>query len=75
MGREMYLSRLLAINMWLTISDGPIFSLQLGQETVIVLADGYAVKAVMDKRSSNTSDRPKLYMQDIWEGSRIIMRG
>jgi hypothetical protein len=76
MGREMYWHATLRnSDPRLIVSDGPIFSLQLGQETVIVLADGYAVKAVLDKRSSNTSDRPKLYMQDIWEGSRIIMRG
>lgn len=33
------------------------------------------IKKVVDKRSGNYSDRPKLYMQDIFEGSRIIMRG
>ncbi|EXJ74999.1 uncharacterized protein A1O5_01695 [Cladophialophora psammophila CBS 110553] len=33
------------------------------------------IKKMVDKKSGNYSDRPKLYMQDIWEGSRIIMRG
>jgi hypothetical protein len=33
------------------------------------------IKKLVDQRSANYADRPKLYMQDIWEGSRIIMRG
>ncbi|OAG35087.1 hypothetical protein AYO21_10760 [Fonsecaea monophora] len=54
---------------------GPIFSLKLGSQNVVVLTSGELIKRVVDKRSGNYSDRPKLYMQDIWEGSRIIMRG
>ncbi|RFU29308.1 hypothetical protein B7463_g7033, partial [Scytalidium lignicola] len=54
---------------------GPIFSLQLGQQTVIVLARGDMIKKIVDKRSSNYADRPSLYIQDVWEHSRIIMRG
>ncbi|KAH8807482.1 putative cytochrome P450 oxidoreductase [Xylogone sp. PMI_703] len=53
---------------------GPIFSLQLGQQTVIVLARGEMIKKIVDKRSANYADRPNLYVQDIWEHSRIIMR-
>ncbi|KAH0842458.1 putative Cytochrome P450 oxidoreductase [Fonsecaea pedrosoi] len=56
-------------------TDGPIFSLKLGSQNVVVLTSGELIKRVVDKRSGNYSDRPKLYMQDIWEGSRIIMRG
>jgi len=33
------------------------------------------IKRLVDKRSANYADRPSLYMQDIWEQSRIIMRG
>ena len=55
--------------------DGPIFSLKLGSQSVVVLTSGELIKSVVDKRSSNYADRPRLYMQDIWEGSRIIMRG
>ena len=57
------------------LADGPIFSLKLGSQSVVVLANGEFIKKVVDKKSGNYSDRPKLYMQDIWEGSRIIMRG
>ena len=56
-------------------SDGPIFSLKLGSQSVVVLTSGELIKRLVDKRSGNYSDRPKLYMQDVWEGSRIIMRG
>ncbi|KIW98141.1 uncharacterized protein Z519_01725 [Cladophialophora bantiana CBS 173.52] len=54
---------------------GPIFSLKLGSQNVVVLTSGEMIKKMVDKKSGNYSDRPKLYMQDIWEGSRIIMRG
>ncbi|KIW26348.1 uncharacterized protein PV07_09448 [Cladophialophora immunda] len=54
---------------------GPIFSLKLGSQSVVVLTSGELIKRIVDKRSGNYADRPKLYMQDIWEGSRIIMRG
>ena len=33
------------------------------------------IKRLIDKRSANYADRPQLFMQDIWEQSRIIMRG
>lgn len=56
-------------------SDGPIFSLKLGSQNMIVLTSGEMIKKVVDKKSGNFSDRPKLYMQSVWEGSRIIMRG
>lgn len=41
----------------------------------MVLTSGEMIKKLVDKKSANYADRPKLYMQDIWEGSRIIMRG
>lgn len=55
--------------------DGPIFSVKLGSQTVIVLASGEMIKKLVDKRSGNYADRPSLFMQDIFEHSRIIMRG
>jgi hypothetical protein len=58
----------------MTIIDGPIFHLKLGSQDVVVLASGEAIKKIVDKRSSNYADRPALYMQDVWEQSRIIMR-
>lgn len=42
---------------------------------MVVLTSGEMIRKLVDKRSAIYSDRPKLYMQDIWEGSRIIMRG
>ncbi|OAL30296.1 hypothetical protein AYO20_08774 [Fonsecaea nubica] len=54
---------------------GPIFSLKLGTQDVVVLASGDMIKRLVDKRSSNYADRPALFMQDIFEHSRIIMRG
>ena len=42
---------------------------------MVVLASGAMVNALVDKRSGKYADRPALYMQDIWEQSRIIMRG
>jgi hypothetical protein len=55
--------------------DGPIFSLQRGSETVIVLASGEMIKRLVDKRSRNYADRPAIFMQSVFEHSRIIMRG
>lgn len=55
--------------------DGPIFSLKLGSQNVVVLTKGETIKNIVDKRSGNYSHRPHLFMQDVWEGSRIIMRG
>ncbi|KIW87145.1 uncharacterized protein Z519_12256 [Cladophialophora bantiana CBS 173.52] len=54
---------------------GPIFSLKLGSQDVIILASGDMIKRLVDKRSGNYADRPALFMQDIFEHSRIIMRG
>ncbi|OCL13766.1 putative cytochrome P450 [Glonium stellatum] len=54
---------------------GPIFSVILGQQTIIVLASGDIIKKLIDKRSANYSDRQQLYMREIYEDSRIIMRG
>ncbi|OAP61366.1 hypothetical protein AYL99_03569 [Fonsecaea erecta] len=54
---------------------GPIFSLKLGTQDVVVLASGDMIKRLVDKRSGNYADRPALFMQDIFEHSRIIMRG
>ncbi|KAF5640801.1 oxidoreductase [Fusarium sp. NRRL 52700] len=54
---------------------GPIFSLKLGSQNMVVLTSGEMIKKVVDKRSGNYADRPKLYMQEIWQHSRIIMRG
>ncbi|KAF9770795.1 hypothetical protein IL306_011597 [Fusarium sp. DS 682] len=42
---------------------------------MVVLTSGEMIKKLVDKRSGNYADRPKLYMQEIWEHSRIIMRG
>ncbi len=33
------------------------------------------IKRLVDKRSGNYADRPSMFMQDIFEHSRIIMRG
>ncbi|KAJ9603323.1 hypothetical protein H2200_012101 [Cladophialophora chaetospira] len=54
---------------------GPIFSLKLGSQTVIVLASGAMIKRLVDKRSGNYADRPSLFMQEAFDHSRIIMRG
>ena len=56
-------------------SDGPIYSLKLGQTTLIVLANGDLIKKLIDKRSANYADRQNIYMRGLWEDSRIIMRG
>jgi hypothetical protein len=49
--------------------------LKQGSSDVVVLAKGDMIKRLIDKRSANYADRPQLFMQDIWEQSRIIMRG
>ncbi|KAJ7312237.1 cytochrome P450 [Mycena albidolilacea] len=41
---------------------GGLFSLKIGNDTVVVLTDAAAVKELMDKRSSTTADRPPSYV-------------
>lgn len=55
--------------------DGPIFSLMLGQQTVIVLADGVVIRELVDARGSNYAERPNLWVRGLFDHSRIIMRG
>lgn len=55
--------------------DGPIFSLKLGQSTTIVLADGHVIRDLVDQRGSNYADRPLLWVRELFDDSRIIMRG
>ncbi|KAH6668276.1 putative cytochrome P450 oxidoreductase [Halenospora varia] len=54
---------------------GPIFSLKLAQQTLVVLADGNMIRDLVDKRGANYADRQQLYMRELWDDSRIIMRG
>lgn len=54
---------------------GPIFSLKLGQQTLIVLASGEMIKKVVDKRSANYSDRQKPYIGELYEDTHVIFRG
>jgi cytochrome P450 len=54
---------------------GPIFSLKLGQQTLIVLASGEMIQKVVDKRSANYSDRPATYIRDLYENTHVIFRG
>ncbi|KAJ7359897.1 cytochrome P450 [Mycena albidolilacea] len=44
---------------------GGLFSLKIGQDTVVVLTDAAAVKDLMDKRSSTTADRPPSYLGEL----------
>ena len=55
--------------------DGPIFSLKLGQQTLIVLTSGEMIKKLINKRSGNYADQQQLYMREPYEDSRIILRG
>ncbi|KAJ5766759.1 uncharacterized protein N7511_004375 [Penicillium nucicola] len=43
---------------------GPIFSLKLGSQNVIVLSSPYMIKQLIDKQSAIYSDRPKSYIAD-----------
>ncbi|KAL4966919.1 cytochrome P450 [Aspergillus stella-maris] len=43
---------------------GPIFSVKLGPQTLVVLNSPYLVKQLIDKQSANFSDRPKSYIAD-----------
>ena len=52
----------------------PIFSLQLGTKTMIVLSSDVAVKEVLDKRSGNYSDRPDMLIaQKIASGNMRLV--
>ena len=45
-----------------TYPRSPVYSLQLGTKTFIVLSSDVAVKDILDKRSSNYSDRPDMFI-------------
>lgn len=52
----------------------PVFSLQLGTQTMIVLSSDVAVKEVLDKRSSNYSDRPDMFIgQEVASGGMRLV--
>ncbi|KAJ7359848.1 cytochrome P450 [Mycena albidolilacea] len=44
---------------------GGLFSLKIGNDTVVVLTDVAAVKELLDKRSSTTADRPPSYVSQL----------
>jgi hypothetical protein len=52
-----------------------IFFLKLGQQGLIVLADESVIRDLVHKRGTKYADQQKLYMREIWDDSRIIMRG
>ncbi|ERS95312.1 cytochrome P450 [Sporothrix schenckii 1099-18] len=56
---------------------GPVFSLILGTQTLIVLSSDQAVKDLLDKKSNIYSDRPELYVgQTLASGGlRLLMMG
>lgn len=56
---------------------GPVFSLILGTQTLIVLSSDQAVKDLLDKKSNIYSDRPELYVgQKLTSGNlRLLMMG
>jgi hypothetical protein len=41
---------------------GPIYSLVIGTNTLVVLSSGTAIKELLDKRSAIYSSRPDLYV-------------
>ena len=59
----------------MTLTQGsPVFSLQLGTKTMIVLSSDIAVKDVLDKRSSNYSDRPDMFIgQEVASGGMRLV--
>lgn len=54
---------------------GDIYSLMLGTKVLIVLSSDEAIKELLDKRSSNFSDRPELYIgMELCSGNlRVLM--
>ncbi|KAJ7805424.1 cytochrome P450 [Mycena olivaceomarginata] len=44
---------------------GGLFSLKIGNDTVVVLTDAAAVKELLDKRSSTTANRPPSYVGEL----------
>lgn len=56
---------------------GPIFSLKLGNQTMIVLSGPAEVKELMDRRSATTSDRPPRHVANdlITNGYHLLAMG
>lgn len=53
---------------------GPIYSIKLGVQTMIVLSDPDAVKELIDRRSASTNDRGPHYIAHdlLGDGQRIL---
>ena len=54
----------LQLQKW-ALEYGDIYSLILGTQTLIVLSGDETVKDLLDKRSSNYSDRPEMYIAGV----------
>ena len=66
--------------MWFRLTEwskvyGPIFSLKLGDKTMVVVNDSSTVRELLDKRSNISSDRPDNYVGDgmITNGHHILL--
>lgn len=54
--------------------DGPVCSLKLGWQNMIVLSSPQAVKDLIEKKSNLYSARPDLYINEVTLGHNIILR-
>lgn len=53
---------------------GPVYSLMLGTQVMIVLSSDQAVKDLLDKRSNIYSSRPDMYLANVASGdSRMLL--
>ncbi|KAJ7359893.1 cytochrome P450 [Mycena albidolilacea] len=53
---------------------GGLFSLKIGNDTVVVLTDAAAVKELLDKRSSTTANRPPSYVGElVTDGLHMVL--
>lgn len=75
MGQGVFVDLRSCASLQLTDTDGPIFSLKLGDSTTVVLADGYVIRELVDLRGGNYAHRPDLWVRELFDDSRIIMRG
>ncbi|OQV00138.1 hypothetical protein CLAIMM_05676 [Cladophialophora immunda] len=53
---------------------GPVVSLKLGSQTLILLNDEMAVKELLERRSQNTSARMDMFLSEFGGHNQILMR-
>lgn len=56
------------------MADGPIITMKLGGQNLFLLNDPVVVKDLIEKRSSNYSSRPDLFIRSFGDNLNVAFR-